>query len=212
MPATNGSARSTRRPSARDALLALAGFDSRDPPGALRARDPNLAALRLAWWRGVVRGERDEEGAGNPVALALRAAIDAFALPRDRLEAMLDARLQEIAPQDDFNLAAFEAFAEESEGRAAAARVADCGGGKDLDAGRARTLRRGLRWRLRGCSSRCRSKAGAAPTLFPVDVAVASRREAARFRRAPRERRGRCGLRGAAGAGAREACGGGAAA
>ena len=72
--------------------------------------------MRLAWWRGAIAGERQDEAAGSPVALALRAAIEAYALPRGWLEAMLDARLQEIAPQDDFNLAAFRAFADESEG------------------------------------------------------------------------------------------------
>ena len=121
-------------PEARDALLALASFDHEIRQARRRARDPHLAAMRLAWWRGAVRGERDEEAAGNPIALALRAAIEAFAPPRDWLEAMLDARLQEMAPQDDFTLAAFEAFAEESEG--ARLRLASwiSGGGKDLDA------------------------------------------------------------------------------
>jgi hypothetical protein len=46
---------------------------------------------------------------------------------------MLDARLQEIAPQDDFNLVAFRAFADESEGARLrlASRIA--AGGQDLD-------------------------------------------------------------------------------
>ena len=102
--------------SARDALNALAAFDHEIRHAARRSRDPNLAAMRLAWWRGAIAGERQDEAAGNPVALALSAAIDGFALPRAWLEAMLDARLQEIAPQDDFSLAAFRAFADESEG------------------------------------------------------------------------------------------------
>ena len=101
---------------ARDALLALASFDTEIRHALAHARDPNLAAIRLSWWRGVIVGERREEAAGSPVALALRAAIDAYALPSAWLEAMVDARLQEIAPQDDFNLAAFHAFADESEG------------------------------------------------------------------------------------------------
>jgi 15-cis-phytoene synthase len=101
---------------ARGALFALASFDYEIRQALKRARDPNLMAIRLAWWREVISGERQAEAAGNPVALALRAAIDAYALPRAWLEAMLDARLQEIAPQDDFNLVAFRAFADESEG------------------------------------------------------------------------------------------------
>src|SRR5438046_7258821 len=63
-------------PSARAALLALASFDHEVRQGATRARDPNLAAIRLAWWRGVIRGEREDEAAGSQVALALGAAIE----------------------------------------------------------------------------------------------------------------------------------------
>ena len=49
-----------------------------------------------------------------------------FALPRDRLEAMLDARLQEIAPQDDFNLARLRGLSpDESEGARLRLAVAD---------------------------------------------------------------------------------------
>jgi 15-cis-phytoene synthase len=153
------------------ALFALASFDYETRHALKRARDPNLMAIRLAWWREVISGERQAEAAGNPVALALRAAIDAYALPRAWLEAMLDARLQEIAPQDDFNLAAFRAFADESEGARLrlAARIA--AGGHDLDeadahapGGNALALTR-LLYQLP-------FKAGAAPTLIPADVAA----------------------------------------
>jgi 15-cis-phytoene synthase len=155
---------------ARGALFALASFDYEIRHALRRARDPNLAAIRLAWWREVISGERQAEAAGNPVALALRVAIDAFALPRAWLEAMLDARLQAIAPQDDFNHVAFRAFADESEGARLrlASRIA--AGGQDLDpadahapAGMALALTRLLR--------EFPFKAGSAPTLIPTDVA-----------------------------------------
>ena len=152
-------------PSARDALLALACFDYEIGEARIRARDPNLAAIRLAWWREVARGQRDDEAAGNPVALALGSAIDAFGLPRERLEAMIDARLQEIAPQDDFNLIAFEAYAAERDGARLRLASQIAAGGHDLDdksahapAGLALALTRML---------------SALPTaLFPADVAA----------------------------------------
>jgi 15-cis-phytoene synthase len=158
-------------PEARDALLALASFDHEIRQTRRRARDPNLAALRLAWWRGAVRGERDEEAAGNPVALALRAAVEAFALRRDWLEAMLDARLQEMAPQDDFTLVAFEAFAGESEGARLrlASRIA--AGGRDLDASDAHGPA-GMALALSRMLAALSLRAGEGPTLFPVDVAA----------------------------------------
>ena len=159
-----------RAPGARDALLALACFDYEIRQAPLRARDPNLAAIRLAWWRDVVRAERDAEAAGSPVALALRSAIDAFALPRDRLEAMLDARLQEIAPQDDFNLMAFEAYAGESEGARLRLASQIAAGGGDLDSGEAHAPA-GLALALTRMLMALPIRAGAAPTLFPVDVA-----------------------------------------
>jgi phytoene synthase len=156
---------------ARDALLALASFDTEIRHALVRARDPNLAAMRLSWWRGVVVGERREEAAGSPVALALRAAIDAYALPRVWLEAMVDARLQEIAPQDDFNLAAFRAFAGESEGARLrlAARIA--AGGHDLDGANAHAPA-GIALALTRALYQLPFKAGAAPTLIPADVAA----------------------------------------
>lgn len=166
-------------PDRRGALMALASFDVEIRQARLRARDPNLAALRLAWWRGVVRGERDEEAAGNPVAVALRAAIDAFALPSEALEAMLDAKLQEIAPQDDFTLIAFEAFAEESEGARIKVASRICAEGLDLDSAGAHAPA-GLALALVSMLLALPGKAGAAPTLFPTDVATgqgASRRD-----------------------------------
>jgi 15-cis-phytoene synthase len=157
--------------SARDALNALAAFDHEIRQALMRARDPNLAAMRLAWWRGVIAGERLEEAAGSPVALALSAAIDAYALPRASFEAMLDARLQEVAPQDDFNLAAFRAFADESEGARLRLGALITAGGVELDradahapAGMALALTRLLR--------QLPFKAGSAPTLIPADVAA----------------------------------------
>ena len=167
-------------PSARDALNALAAFDHEIRQALARARDPNLAAMRLAWWRGIVAGERPDEAAGSPVALALSAAIEAYALPRAWLAAMLDACLQEIAPQDDFNLAAFRAFADESEGARLRLTALIAAGGVELDeadahapAGMALALTRLLR--------QLPFKAGSAPTLVPADVAARHGASAADF-------------------------------
>ncbi len=156
-------------PDARDALIALAAFDHEIRQARLRARDPNLAAIRLAWWRGVVCGEREAEAAGNPTALALLAAIEGFSLPRDPLETMLDARLEELAPAENFDLAAFESFADASEGMRLRLATRICGSeGADTaevapPAGQALGLTRML--------AALPAKAGSAPTLFPVDLA-----------------------------------------
>ena len=157
--------------SARDALCALAAFDHEIRHALTRARDPNLAAMRLAWWRGIVAGERQNEAAGSPVALALTAAIDVYALPRAGFEAMLDARLQEIAPQDDFNLAAFRAFADESERARLRLAALIAAGGVDLDEADAQAPA-GMALALARLLGDLPFKAGSAPTLIPLDVAA----------------------------------------
>jgi 15-cis-phytoene synthase len=156
---------------ARDGLNALAAFDHEIRQAPLRARDPNLAAMRLAWWRGIIAGERTDEAAGSPVALALSAAIDAYALPTAWLEAMLDARLQELAPQDDFNLAAFRAFADESEGARLRLASLIATGGHELDQADAHAPA-GMALALARLLQQLPFKAGSAPTLIPADVAA----------------------------------------
>ena len=157
-------------PGARNALLALASFDHEIRQAAARARDPNLAAMRLAWWRGIVRGERDEEAAGSPVALAFLSAIDDFALPRFLAEAMLDARLSELEPQDHVSLAAFESFAEASEGARLRLASRITAGGRDLDRADAASPA-ALTLALTHMLAALPLRAGEAPTLFPVDLA-----------------------------------------
>ena len=165
---------------ARGALFALASFDYETRHALRRARDPNLTAMRLAWWREAISGERQAEVAGNPVALALRAAIDAYALPQAWLQAMLDARLQEIAPQEDFNHVAFRAFADESEGARLrlASRIA--AGGQDLDPSDAHAPA-GMALALTRLLKDVPFKAGSAPTLIPSDVAARHGTSAADF-------------------------------
>jgi 15-cis-phytoene synthase len=158
------------RADVRGALCALASFDTEIRHALKRARDPNLAAIRLAWWREVVSGERQAEAAGNPVALALRAAIDTYALPKAWLEAMLDARLQEIAPQEDFNHVAFRAFADESEGARLRLGSRIAAGGEDLDLAEAHAPA-GMALALTRLTKDLPFKAGSAPTLIPTDVA-----------------------------------------
>jgi phytoene synthase len=148
----------------------LASFDYEIRHALQRATNPTLAAIRLAWWREAISGERRAEAAGNPVTLALLAAIKDYALPQAWLEAMLDARLQEIAPQDDFNLAAFRAFADESEGARLrlGSRIA---GGEDSDPVAAHASA-GMALALARLLEGLPFKAGSMPTLIPADVAA----------------------------------------
>jgi phytoene synthase len=166
---------------ARGALFALASFEYEIRHALKRAHNPTLAAIRLAWWREAISGERPAEAAGNPVTLALLAVIEAYALPQAWLEAMLDARLHEIAPDDDFDLATFRAYADESEGARLklAARIA--AGGADLDRAGAHAPA-GMALALTRVLKELPFKAGsAAPTLIPDDVAARHGASAADF-------------------------------
>jgi phytoene synthase len=158
-------------PEARDALIALAAYEHEIRQARFRARDRGLAALRLAWWRGVVRGERDGEAAGHPAALALLRAVDSFALPRDELESMLDARVEELFPREPFDLEAFEAYAGDDEGARLKLAARVCAGGGDLAVGAAHAPA-SLALSLTRMLAELPSKAGSAPTLFPVDIAA----------------------------------------
>ena len=165
---------------ARDALFALASFDYEIRQAAKRTSNPTLAAIRLAWWRETIAGERRDEAAGNPVALALQSAIDAYTLPEEWLDEMIDARLEAVAPKDDFNLAAFRAFAHGSEGARLrlAARIA--GSGKDLDRDEAHGSA-GMALALTRVLKELPVKAGSAPTLISIDVAARHGASAADF-------------------------------
>ncbi len=158
-------------PDARDALIALAAFDHEIRQARLRARDPNLAALRLAWWRGVVCGEREAEAAGNPTALALMSAVGGFSLPRDELEAMLDARLEELVSAEGFDLAAFEAYADGSEGARLRLSTRICGGGDGGSEPAKASAPAGMTLGLIRMLAALPWRAGSALTLFPVDIA-----------------------------------------
>ncbi len=154
----------------RDALFALASFDHNIRQVRWRARDPNLAALRIAWWREATLGGREAEAAGSPVALALSAAIKAFALPAKAIDAMLDARLIEIAPTDGFALADFERYAALSEGARLRLIARAAAGGQDLDAAEAGGPA-GIAFALTRMLASLPFQAGPGPTLFPADVA-----------------------------------------
>ena len=157
----------------RNGLLALAAFDYEVRQARLRARDPRLAAIRLAWWREAALGVRDAEAAGSPVAMAMRATVKAFALPSALVEAMLGALLTEIAPGDDFTLAAFERYAADGEG--ARLRLAShiAAGGPDLDRAEAHAPA-GAALALTRLLQNLAAPERADWKLFPADVALKS--------------------------------------
>ena len=79
-------------PAARRApLFALYAFDLEIRGIRDRARAPMPGEIRLQWWREVVSGERSSEAASHPVAAALTETMARFALPRERIAALIEA-------------------------------------------------------------------------------------------------------------------------
>src|ERR1700690_2414536 len=75
----------------RDALFALYAFNAEIARVREVAREPMPGEIRLQWWREVLSGEREGEAAANPVAAALRAALDRHKTAAHRLIALIDA-------------------------------------------------------------------------------------------------------------------------
>ena len=65
-----------------------------------RVRDavsaPMPGEIRLQWWRDAILGEARGDVAAHPVAAALRATIDRFALPRQAFLDLVDARVFDL--------------------------------------------------------------------------------------------------------------------
>jgi 15-cis-phytoene synthase len=76
----------------RDALFALYAFNVEIARVREVAREPMPGEIRLQWWREVLGGEREGEGAANPVAAALMASMKQYAIDPARLSAIVDAR------------------------------------------------------------------------------------------------------------------------
>jgi len=84
-------------PAARADVVALYAYDHELGRAPRVASNPLLAEIRLTWWREVL----DEVFEGRPVrrhptAEALAAAVRRRGLPREPLEAMIEARVREL--------------------------------------------------------------------------------------------------------------------
>jgi 15-cis-phytoene synthase len=75
----------------RDALFALYAFNIEIARVRDLAREPMPGEIRLQWWREAIAGERASEAAANPVAAALREALERHDLKAARLEELIDA-------------------------------------------------------------------------------------------------------------------------
>lgn len=95
----------------RGALHALYAFNVE----VARVRELAHAALpgeiRLQWWTDVINGERTEEAAANPVAVALLATVARHDLPAMKLTELIEARRFDLYEQPMASVADLETYA-----------------------------------------------------------------------------------------------------
>jgi 15-cis-phytoene synthase len=114
----------------RGALHALYAFNVEVARVRGAAREPLAGEIRLQWWRDVLDGIGRGEVDANPVAAALTATIARYALPAQRLVALIQARRFDLYDEPMRTLAELESYGEDASGSliAVAARVLGDGG------------------------------------------------------------------------------------
>jgi phytoene synthase len=95
----------------RPALYALYAFDIEVARVPTLARQAIAGEIRLQWWREVLEGQRNDEASANPVAAALLATLDRYALAREPLINLVDARTFDLYDDPFATLAELEAYA-----------------------------------------------------------------------------------------------------
>ncbi len=100
----------------RRALTALYAFDRELAHVGEAVREPMAGHVRLAWWREQIAAIYDGKPPASPTGRALKAAIEAHALPRALFDAVIDARAHDLDEAPFADAAALEAHADATTG------------------------------------------------------------------------------------------------
>ncbi len=103
-------------PAARADLLALYAFNAEIARIPYLVSEPMVGQIRLQWWRDAIDLASAETRTGNPVADALGLAIRRHDLPKERLQAMVDARLFDLYTEPVSGIPAFKVYVQETAG------------------------------------------------------------------------------------------------
>jgi phytoene synthase len=96
---------------ARRHLYALYAFASEIGRVRDAAREPLPGEFRLQWWRDALAGEARGDVSANPVAAALLDTVAQCALPKDRLNALIDAHAFDLYGETMPTVTDFDAYA-----------------------------------------------------------------------------------------------------
>lgn len=99
---------------ARDDLITLAAFWAETGRIALTVSESTLAAIRLQWWRDAL--QPGAAVSGHPVADAMQGVLRRHGVAFNRVEALLDAREQELEPFPFADEVAFEGYVSNADG------------------------------------------------------------------------------------------------
>ena len=100
----------------RRALVALYAFDNELAHVAGVVREPMLGHVRLAWWRQRLAAIYEGAAQQAPTAKALAKVVDAHKPPRALLDGLIDARAHDFDEAPFADEAAFERYADATEG------------------------------------------------------------------------------------------------
>jgi NADH dehydrogenase [ubiquinone] 1 alpha subcomplex assembly factor 6 len=164
----------------REALWALYAFNYEVARAREAIREPMMGRIRLQWWRDAVAEIYD----GRPprrheVVEPLAAAIRAGALSREHFDALLDARERDLDPDPPANLAALEAYADESSGRLVLLALEALGAREDAAAAAGRAI--GTGYALAGLLRAIPFHARARRLYLPADLIADAKLDVARY-------------------------------
>ncbi len=96
----------------REQLFALYAFNQEVAKTAEVVSEPMLGQIRLQWWREALTGIYDGNPRHHEVVEPLARAVEAKRLPRDLLEAVIDAREFDLEAEPPADMAALRVYAE----------------------------------------------------------------------------------------------------
>ena len=98
------------------AMIALAAFFGDVERIVTTLSDPNIAEIRLQWWRDAIQAAPSGTKTGHPGADALADVINAQALPFDTFDTLLDARALDLYADPLPSEAALDAYLTKTDG------------------------------------------------------------------------------------------------
>jgi 15-cis-phytoene synthase len=153
----------------RQGLFALYAFNIEVSRVREAVRDPLAGEIRLQWWSEVLAGEGRGEVAANPVAAALAAAMARYALPRERLAALLEARRFDLYDEPMATLEALGRYAEGTASNLIALAAQVLNGGRDAGIG-ALAHHAGLAYATAGLLKAFATHAARGQLYLPVEL------------------------------------------